>query len=381
MALHSNSNSFDTNSEVMDELPKSSTRTSFDDFGNPQISIYDINPTLLRTHLLKVKSPLAKDFHKRNIVDVLEQLDLLVGPSENRLIKNVAAMMFCDHPEKFFPYTQIDIVIFPEGLINNPNNMIEVPKIVGPVPQMIEDAMRYLRTTVIREQIIKTNDRLESIRFFNYPYQALQEAVVNSLYHRSYEEYKPVEIRVEPDHIDILNFAGPDRSISMDAIHKAHKLVARRYRNRRLGDFLKELELTEGRATGIPTIQDELKKNGSPAAKIETDEERSYFLIEIPCHEGFSKDNVTNDVTKNVTKNDTKKTMLSERQKTIVSLISENPYITHKEMADAFSVATRTVKRDTTTLTELGIIKHTGPANGGQWNLLREEPGPYGDKD
>ena len=29
--------------------------------------------------------------------------------------------------------------------------------------------------------------------------------------------------------------------------------------------------------TGIPTIQDELKANGSPKATIETDEERTYF--------------------------------------------------------------------------------------------------------
>ena len=29
-------------------------------------------------------------------------------------------------------------------------------------------------------------------------------------------------------------------------------LRSRRFRNRRLGEFLKELDLTEGRATGIP---------------------------------------------------------------------------------------------------------------------------------
>lgn len=29
-------------------------------------------------------------------------------------------------------------------------------------------------------------------------------------------------------------------------------VVCRRYRNRRIGEFLKELELTEGRSTGIP---------------------------------------------------------------------------------------------------------------------------------
>ncbi len=367
--VRSGSNSIEAKGEVMDELRELATRIPFDDRGNPQITVDDISPTLLLTHLLKVKSRLADDFHNRNLMDVLEQMDLLVGPSENRWIKNVAAMMFCDHPEKFFPYTQIDIVLFPEGVINNPNNMIEAPKIVGPVPQMIEDALRYLRTTVIKEQIIKPKDRAESIRFFNYPYQALEEAVVNSMYHRSYEEREPVEIRVEPDHIDILSYAGPDRSISMDAIREAHQLTARRYRNRRLGDFLKELELSEGRATGIPTIQDELKKNGSSSAKIDTDDERSYFLIQIPCHEGFTK----GDVTKNVTKNVTKKPKLSERQKTIISLISENPYITHEDMANKFSVVVRTVKRDTTMLAELGLIRHVGPTNGGYWEILNKE--------
>ena len=45
--------------------------------------------------------------------------------------------------------------------------------------------------------------------------------------------------------------------------------------------------LTEGRATGIPTIQEELEANGSPAAMIETDNERTYFLIDIPCRPYF----------------------------------------------------------------------------------------------
>ena len=35
-----------------------------------------------------------------------------------------------------------------------------------------------------------------------------------------------------------------------------------------------------------------LEANGSPKAKIETDEERSYFLIDIPCHPEFMKDKV-----------------------------------------------------------------------------------------
>ena len=50
------------------------------------------------------------------------------------------------------------------------------------------------------------------------------------------------------------------------------------------------LDLSEGWATGIPTIQKELEKNGSPSATIETDEGRTYFLIDIPCHPDFLKE-------------------------------------------------------------------------------------------
>ncbi|MDQ7732647.1 ATP-binding protein [Halomonas sp. SpR1] len=63
--------------------------------------------------------------------------------------------------------------------------------------------------------------------------------------------------------------------------------MSRRYRNRRIGEFLKELDLTEGRSTGVPKILRVMKANGSPLPVFETDDERSYFLIRLPVHEGF----------------------------------------------------------------------------------------------
>ncbi|MBR1889440.1 MAG: transcriptional regulator, partial [Alloprevotella sp.] len=110
---------------------------------------------------------------------------------------------------------------------------------------------------------------------------ALEEAVVNSLYHRDWAIREPVEITVEPERISILSFSGPNHTIPMEAVRTGMSLRSRRYRNHRLGEFLKELDLTEGRATGIPTIQDELRENGLSQATIETDEERTYFLIDI----------------------------------------------------------------------------------------------------
>lgn len=277
--VRSGTNTIEAKGEVLDELREMANRIPFDERGNEQIDTTDLPPALVLDYLQTVGSRLAQNFDTKPFTEILNQMDLLIGPTERRLVKNVAAMMFSKNPAKFFPVTQIDIVVFPEGCVENPNNMIEIPKIVGPVPEMIKQTLDYIRTNVIKKRIVKPRDKAESTTYFNYPYQAIEEAVVNALYHRDYQEREPVEITIEPNKISILSYAGPDRSISSEAIRKAERLKSRRYRNRRLGDFLKELRLSEGRATGIPTIQDELRRNGSAPACIETDDDRTYFLI------------------------------------------------------------------------------------------------------
>jgi ATP-dependent DNA helicase RecG len=62
------------------------------------------------------------------------------------------------------------------------------------------------------------------------------------------------------------------------------RAVSRQYRNRRIGDFLKELDLAEGRSTGIPKIFHVMQENGSPPPEFETDDDRTSFLIRLPVH-------------------------------------------------------------------------------------------------
>ena len=132
----------------------------------------------------------------------------------------------------------------------------------------------------------------------------------------------------------ILNSPNPDRSISKEDIEK---LKSRRYRNRRLGDFLKELDLTEGRSTGVPTIQTKLAENGSPRAIFETTNYRLTFLITIPIHEMCSESSETT--------NDRSGT----RQKTsdkIIELIKKAPQITAPQIAMELGISTRGVEKD-----------------------------------
>ena len=295
-----NSSTIEAKGENEMELIELANRVPFDDRGNLTARISDVSMLLIREFLNQVQSKLLDDIEDAKPHDVLEQMGLLDGPIESERVKNVALMMFSYHPEKFFPGTQIDIVIYPRGKDDDPDNFIEIDPIKGPVNIIIQKALDFLRTMVIQQRVQKVSTQAEAIRTYNYPYQALEEAVTNSMYHRSYQDREPVEISVMPDQIEIISYGGADRSLSLDALRSGNRLHARRYRNRRLGDFLHELGLTEGRGTGLPTIHRELKKNGLPDAYIETGPDRTYFIISIPCHKDFVTDELVVDKSGNV---------------------------------------------------------------------------------
>ena len=129
---------------------------------------------------------------------------------------------------------------------------------------MLEAALSYIQATVIQEMVIKHPNRPEASRCFNYPFDALEEALCNAVYHRSYEIREPIEVRILPDKITVNSFPGPDRSIRKKDMEQ-FRFLARRYRNRRIGEFLKELDLTEGRGTGAHAkIRDRPENNTRP---------------------------------------------------------------------------------------------------------------------
>ena len=323
------------NSEQGRELINMSDQTTFDCRANHKATFEDISPVLLEDHLRKTGSKLAKQVRERGVEEILNDMQLLVGPPELRYIQNVAIMMFCEHPEKFFGYTYVQMTSFPKGSIENPSISEDFPNITGSVPQMIQATMERFRNLIIREKVIKVPNQMEALRIFNYPYQAIEEAVVNAFYHRDYMSFEPVTIEIEPDCINIMNFPGIDRSISEKTIAEGKRFVSRYYRNRRLGEFLKELDLSEGHSSGIPTIQEELEKNGSPRAEFFTDEDRRAMRIRIPIHLAFleADDEVLlPDSYEKATKKSSKKKI--EQYEKILKLLNDGEWHKTAEIAD-----------------------------------------------
>jgi predicted HTH transcriptional regulator len=77
-------------------------------------------------------------------------------------------------------------------------------------------------------------------------------------------------------------------------------------------DFLKELDLTEGRSTVISKVLKVMKENGSPSPEFETDDDRSYFLIRLPAHPKAESDKSARSGAKQKTSGKTSGKILTE---------------------------------------------------------------------
>ena len=157
-------------------------------------------------------------------------------------------------------------------------------------------------------------------------------------------------------------------------------------------DSLKELSLTEGRNTGIPTIQNELALNGSPQASFVTDDDRLSFLVRIPCHEGeegipnlaigthiIPKETVeipketgenpkeTEEIPKE-TEEIPKENELSGLQLDILRIIKKNPAITLQSLSLQLGVTIDKIRYQRTQLEKKGIfLCRKGATKKGTW--------------
>ena len=254
-------------------------RIPFDDRINQTAKLDDLNLRLIQSYLKEVTSSLYEESTKIPFSELCRHLMIAKGSDEQLRPTNAGLLLFNEHPEKFFSEAKIDLVIHKNEVGKDYTEKL----FTGSIIQQIREVLQYFKTNIVEELVAKSARQAESIRFFNYPFQAIEEAVVNGVYHKSYERENPVEIQIHKDKIEILSFPGPMPPINQAMLNK-QRVVARDYRNRKIGGFLKELKLTEGRGTGLPIIHKSLEENGSPPPIFETDENNTYFLCILPVH-------------------------------------------------------------------------------------------------
>ena len=60
----------------------------------------------------------------------------------------------------------------------------------------------------------------------NMAYKAVEEALSNAVYHKSYRTPEPITVMVTPDRMEITSIPGPDRTITDEDMRNWHFVVA-----------------------------------------------------------------------------------------------------------------------------------------------------------
>ncbi len=264
------------------KLQELAARIPFDDRVNNQATLDNLDLGLIREYLQEIKSGLSEESATMPFTDLCRTMHIAKGPNEDIRPINAGLLFFSKEPHQFFDRAWIELVIHK----NNSGRDFEEKYYKGPLHKQLREALYFIKNNIISEQVIKHAGKAESERFFNYPFEAVEEALSNAIYHKSYEVASPIEIQVFPNRITILSHPGPVPPVNANVLATQRHIIAREYRNRRIGDFLKELHLTEARGTGFPTIYNAMAENGSPEPAFETDD-NSYVLVTIPIHNSF----------------------------------------------------------------------------------------------
>lgn len=191
-------------------------------------------------------------------------------------------------------------------------------------------------------------------------------------------------MRILPDVVTISSYPGPDRSIDLEDLRNGRG-VTRRYRNRRIGEFLKELNLTEGRGTGIPKILRAIRKNGSPPPSFETDADRTYFVARFPIHlmalqrlakEGMAeaeKTGIKSRPAGQLTLGIKLEIKLGINAEMILEAMIQDSHVTAKALSERLGISTPAIDNHIAKLKEHGIITRKGARKSGTWEVRLEK--------
>jgi ATP-dependent DNA helicase RecG len=279
--VRSGSSTIEAEGDIKRQLIELAAKIPYDDRRNLTTSIEDISSILVKKFLNDIRSHLSLiDIPS---IDVYRKLRLTVPVNDHEIPRNFSLLFFNEDPGRFFPGSHIEVVQFGDDA---GGNLIEEKEFRGPLPDQIHACLNYLNGfggSLIR----KIEGQAEVERTVPYPYEAMEEVIVNAVYHRSYESLEPIKVYLFPDRMEITSYPGPVPGIKMEHL-KEGKTPAVPARNRRIGELLKDLRLAEMRGSGIPKIQRKMLENGSPKPQFDFDEDsRTYFRVVLPVHPRF----------------------------------------------------------------------------------------------
>ena len=164
---------------------------------NQQASIDDFDLTLIQAYLHEVKSDLYEESKNISLTNLARNMHIVKGSDEYLRPVNAGLLFFSREPEKFFDRSWIEVVWHKDDIGDN----FTEHYFKGALHHQLRDALSFIKTNIIHEHVIKMPNQAEALRFYNYPYEAVEEVLSNAVYHKGYDLGKPIEIQIFPNKI------------------------------------------------------------------------------------------------------------------------------------------------------------------------------------
>ncbi len=320
--------------EIMQRMV-TSTGISWDAVVEPAAALVDLNSTKIAAFIesIKKKGRLAIPAQV-TAQEILRKLELIKNETPTR----AALLLFGNNPEAYFSSAFLKI-----GRFRSPTHIVDDREIHGTLIDQLNGAMSWFRERLETEFII-TGKPERDVRW-EYPLEAIREAVTNALCHRDYTSLAHTQIRLYDDYLEIRNAGGLPSALTPEALFHEHDSMPR---NRKIAESFFYAGLIERWGSGTLRIVEELQSAGFPPPQFIS--ESGHFRL------NFYKQVFIDEYLK--------KLELSERQLKAISYVKEYGKITNTEYQTIANISKRTATRELNELKNKEILISEGSTTG-----------------
>lgn len=270
---------------------------------------------------------------------LIENLQLKKG----KFLKRASILLFHSNPEKYITGAYIKI-----GYFESDSDLRFQDEIHGNLFEQIEKTTELLFSKYIKALI--SYEGLNRVETYEYPKEAIREALLNAIAHKDYSGGVPIQMSVYNDKLMIWNEGQLPENWTVKNLLEKH---ASRPYNPDIANAFFRSGYIESWGRGTIKIISECKKAGLPEPVFTYDS--SDISVE------FRKDIYNEKYLQSLN--------LNERQVKAVLYVKKKGRLTNKEYQEINNTTDRTALRDLETLIELNIIKRIGEKKGAYYEL------------
>lgn len=183
---------------------------------------------------------------------ILQNLELLAD--DNGTVTVLGMLLFGKQPERHLPQSETLFAHFLGEEIGD--DILDRKSLTGPVPSMLQDALRVSRLNL---QTPAEIEGLTRVDFPVFPEKVLRELLVNAFIHRRWSLMGNVRVFLFSDRLEIISPGRLPNGVTIEKMKNSTHAA----RNPLLMKFAQDYHFVEKIGRGIPLVLREMKKLGA----------------------------------------------------------------------------------------------------------------------